>query len=202
MVAGLTPRSVGMSSRTFRSEESDKTFATNELPIENLTGLVYDRVFGANWHRKKHEVLSFRSDRYDLDNVDFLKDVPCSTLHTLDLAHNSIEDMTGVDQIAHQLRVLNLSHNKIFDFVMMFPRLEELHLDHNELEQLPPVSGLPRIRVLNLSHNRITKMKFDRIGELANLQDLDVSHNAWSCQPVRTFLWKHNLLVQESKYWK
>lgn len=138
-----TPRSAKLSSK-FTSEESDQTFNTCELPITEIPTDIFERVFGSNWARKSHEVFSFRSERYDLTNINFMKELPISNLYTLDLSYNSIENLSGIDQLAMQLKVLNASHNKLCDFVTTFPRLEELHLDHNDLECLPPVSGLPK----------------------------------------------------------
>ena len=185
----LTPRTprTGRSttSKSILSEPSDETFAEEELPITLISHAINDRVFGADWATKRHEVLCFRSERYELHNIHFLRDLRLENLHTLDLANNHIKEMHNVDRVAPSLRILNLSHNRLADFIASFVRLEELRLDHNELVLLPPVSGCPRLKVLDVSHNKIAGMKFDPLQHLHYLETLDVSHNQLNCDPVR-----------------
>lgn len=193
-----TPRTGrSITSKSIVSEPSDQTFADDELPITSVTQSNSDRVFGPDWAIKKHEVLCFRSDRYQLRDAHFLRDLKLDNLHTLDLAGNQLKELHNLDRMSPYLRILNLSHNRLTDFIASFVRLEELHLDHNDLTLLPPVMGCPKLRILDLSHNHIRPMKFDPFQNLHFLQTLDVSHNRFDCDPVRFFEICINFVVSD-----
>ncbi|SPP86887.1 blast:Protein flightless-1 [Drosophila guanche] len=129
-------------------------------------------------------------------------------LTTLDLSHNKLKEVPdGLDR-AKNLIVLNLSHNQIECIpTPLFIHLTDLlflDLSHNRLETLPPQTRrLTNLKTLDLSHNPLelfqlrqlpslqslevlkmsgtqrTLLNFPTsLDSLANLCELDLSHNA------------------------
>ncbi|RLN10716.1 hypothetical protein BBJ28_00015985 [Nothophytophthora sp. Chile5] len=102
----------------------------------------------------------------------------------LRLAHNDIEEISGVSQLRF-LRVLDLSHNRLTSMRGLAtdeasPRglqaLETLLLSHNQLTTIDAsVSLLPRLAHLDVAHNQLEALS--NLGDCTRLQRLELAHN-------------------------
>ncbi|KAG7397973.1 hypothetical protein PHYBOEH_011902 [Phytophthora boehmeriae] len=105
-------------------------------------------------------------------------------LQELYLAHNAIEEISGVSQLRF-LRVLDLSHNRLVSIRGLAPdhdsprglqALETLLLNHNELAVVDAcVAHLLRLVHVDLAHNQLKKVS--SLGECVQLQRLELAHN-------------------------
>lgn len=80
-------------------------------------------------------------------------------VRSLDLAHNSISTVRGLDCLA-SLSSLDLAHNHISSIVSLPPTITRLNLSHNQLTadalfESQLLERLPLLRELDLSNNRI-----------------------------------------------
>ncbi|HJK95472.1 MAG TPA: hypothetical protein RMH85_25330 [Polyangiaceae bacterium LLY-WYZ-15_(1-7)] len=66
-------------------------------------------------------------------------------------------------------------------FALRLPALRGLHLDHNQLEALPDLSGLAALRHLRLRHNRLRALEEDALP--AGLEQLDLRDTALRALP-------------------
>lgn len=83
-----------------------------------------------------------------------------------------IETINNADQV---LVLSDLKLKEIPAEVFTKTNLEELRLDGNNIKQLPTaLAKLTNLKTLNISHNR--DIKFDVVGELENLEILDISY--------------------------
>ncbi|KAG6585029.1 Protein phosphatase 1, regulatory subunit [Phytophthora cinnamomi] len=103
----------------------------------------------------------------------------------LRLAHNAIEEISGVSQLRF-LRLLDLSHNRLASMRGLVaggeeaPRglqaLETLLLNHNQLTAIDPgVALLPRLTHLDVAHNQLQTLS--SLGDCIRLQRLELAHN-------------------------
>ncbi|XP_059399532.1 osteomodulin-like [Carassius carassius] len=99
------------------------------------------------------------------------------------IQHNDIEEITSKPFInATSLREINLSYNKLQsskldkDVFSILKELIQLHLEHNNLEDIP--SPLPKtLKRLHLGFNKISKIPADATRELTKLTVLDLCSN-------------------------
>ncbi|KAI4885947.1 hypothetical protein NFI96_027871 [Prochilodus magdalenae] len=111
-----------------------------------------------------------------------IPDVPRQIRH-LYLQFNEIEAFNAKPFTnATSLRDINLSHNKLQSSLVerkAFAELQQLihlHLEHNNLEEVPP--SLPKtLERLHLGFNRISKITADAIRELSSITVLDLCSN-------------------------
>lgn len=76
-------------------------------------------------------------------------------MHTLDLFNNSIQFVSFQYHHYPELRVLNLSKNKILRIhhLKTLANLQELNLNENSIQSFGAVHELPKLKILNLSRN-------------------------------------------------
>lgn len=114
-----------------------------------------------------------------------LKAVPNIPRHIrhLYIQHNDIEEITSKPFInATSLSEINLSYNKLQsskvdkDVFKRLKHLTQLHLEHNNLEDIP--FPLPKtLKRLHLGFNKISKIPADATRELTKLTVLDLGSN-------------------------
>ncbi|KAL3669844.1 hypothetical protein V7S43_005221 [Phytophthora oleae] len=102
----------------------------------------------------------------------------------LRLAHNSIEEISGVSRLRF-LRLLDLSHNRLTSMSGLvdsenssrgLQALETLLLSHNQLADIDPgVALLPRLTRLDVAHNELAILS--SLGDCVRLQQLELAHN-------------------------
>ena len=89
--------------------------------------------------------------------------------------------------ISKIVRKLNVSHNELATMsdLIQFENLEELHLNHNLLEEFPvELQKLPNLKVLLLNHNKIRVIPEWIVG-LEKLQVLQMHHNPLEDIPLK-----------------
>ncbi|CAH2324027.1 PH domain leucine-rich repeat-containing phosphatase 2 isoform X1 [Pelobates cultripes] len=146
------------------------------------------------WHRQATKVVSQRLSTVDL-SCQSLEEVPehlfyCQDITSLNLRHNfmQLESPGGVNSLCRfsQLRVLNLSHNKLGEFPLQIceiPNLTELNLSCNRLSQLPAQIGqLLSLQTMILDGNSLTSLP-EELGCLQHLSTLGLSFNDFSNIP-------------------
>lgn len=113
------------------------------------------------------------------------------SLQTLDLSHNILQKFnnktSGIFDLCYSLKNLNLSHNeigtitrKIFPSNQYIPyQLQNIDLSYNKLSVLTKdlTYGTQKVKSLNISHNLITDIKPHVIGNLTDVEVLDLSYN-------------------------
>jgi len=159
--------------RTLRAAEND---------ISSLTGLLTEEL----------TVLDLANN-----NISSLEPLRGKNISDLMLQNNhirSIEPLSGME-----LRVLSISQNAVSDLsaLQRDAKLEEFTADHNVLQDLTPLKGMP-LRNLRLAHNAIRDLKplrgmplnslsiaNNRISSLEPLRGMPLSHlDARNC-PIR-----------------
>ncbi|CAH2005534.1 unnamed protein product [Acanthoscelides obtectus] len=135
-----------------------------------------------------NRIKSLNNSIVNLKNLNFL-----NITHNL-LTEFSFQDLEGLKE----LRSVDLSYNHIrtitgpaANLVEWNIKLNEIKLDHNELETLNgAVSGLPELVRLNLSHNKLKKISPDDLIGLDQLRMIDLSHNRLTTleETSKTFL--------------
>uniref|UniRef100_A0A3B1IUR2 Osteomodulin n=1 Tax=Astyanax mexicanus TaxID=7994 RepID=A0A3B1IUR2_ASTMX len=118
----------------------------------------------------------------DHQKLKAIPDVP-SHIHHLYLQYNEIEAITSKPFTnATSLRDINLSHNKLQssrverEAFTTLRHLIHLHLEHNNLEEVPP--SLPKtLQRLHLGFNKISKIPADTIQKLTSITVLDLCNN-------------------------
>ncbi|KAL6464824.1 hypothetical protein MHYP_G00271410 [Metynnis hypsauchen] len=119
-----------------------------------------------------------------------IPDVPGHVRH-LYVQFNEIEAITTKPFTnATSLRDINLSHNKLQSSLVergAFTKLQQLihlHLEHNNLEEVPP--SLPKtLQRLHLGFNKISKITGDTIRELSSITVLDLCSNRLTDAGIR-----------------
>ncbi|XP_073700981.1 osteomodulin [Garra rufa] len=111
-----------------------------------------------------------------------IPNIPSHIRH-LYIQHNDIEEITSKPFVnATSLKEINLSYNKLQsskvnkDVFSILKELVQLHLEHNNLEDIP--SALPKtLKRLHLGFNKISKIPTDTTRELTKLTVLDLCSN-------------------------
>ncbi|KAF8823063.1 hypothetical protein IE077_000985, partial [Cardiosporidium cionae] len=85
------------------------------------------------------------------------------------------------------LRILRAGNNKIADFSIDLPSLEELLLSHNLLRSFPIFHEFKSLMILDLSYNGITDF-WEVVHYLPNIRSLDLSHNRLMIAPSEVML--------------
>ncbi|XP_072522225.1 osteomodulin [Salminus brasiliensis] len=122
-----------------------------------------------------------------------LKAIPGVPSHILHLyaQYNEIEAITAEPFAnATSLRDINLSHNRLQssrvqrEAFKKLERLLHLHLEHNNLEDVPP--SLPKtLQRLHLGFNKISKITADAIQKLTDVAVLDLCSNRLTDAGIR-----------------
>ncbi|KAI2792143.1 hypothetical protein POX_b02179 [Penicillium oxalicum] len=168
-----------------------------EIPKEVVTMYEFDAESSSNWFENvdlvkfiaaDNELTSIADEVFpDVDpaNIDPESEErgpQFSGLETLDLHGNKLCSLPmGIRQI-HQLRALNLSNNDLtlenIGIIMEISSLTDLKLAGNKLDgAFPPAIGqLRQLESLDLRNNALTRLP-NEISELANLKVMDVSEN-------------------------
>ncbi|VDL90003.1 unnamed protein product [Schistocephalus solidus] len=97
-------------------------------------------------------------------------------LVVLDLSHNDIESMSGVERLTN-LEALSLSANciKVMSDVRSLTKLQFLDLKRNKISRIDGVSEHPSLRVLCLSENRLTRLS--GVTNMPHLGEIDLREN-------------------------
>ncbi|KAG8562855.1 hypothetical protein GDO81_015841 [Engystomops pustulosus] len=140
------------------------------------------------WLRQATKVVSQRLSTVDL-SCQSLEEIPehlfyCRDITNLNLRHNFLQlhSEAGVTSLCRfsQLKVLNLSQNKLGDFpqeLCEITTLTELNVSCNGLTLLPPQIGqMLSLQTLNLDGNYLTSLP-DELGCLQQLSNLSLSFN-------------------------
>eukprot|EP00929_Paragymnodinium_shiwhaense_P046153 TRINITY_DN23503_c0_g1_i4.p1 TRINITY_DN23503_c0_g1~~TRINITY_DN23503_c0_g1_i4.p1 ORF type:complete len:1797 (-),score=440.48 TRINITY_DN23503_c0_g1_i4:196-5586(-) len=166
--------------------------------IKAITADILD-AYMPTWRSQKHRHLTFVSKSFRLQSLDSLLEQPIDLAHldTLDLSHNALQDLGGIEGLSDQLNrlgcvqgtirfqsltLLRAQYNNITQFVANLPYLRELDLSHNALTFLPPMSGLTTLEVLNLGHNQMHG-SWTSLQHLQGVRKLDLSHNHFHFLP-------------------
>lgn len=99
---------------------------------------------------------------------------PFSQLMSLDVAHNNVEELSG---LSPTLLHLNASYNRLesMSSVSSLGKLVELNVSYNLLTSLQPIEPLSNLQVLLLGGNRISSLI--GLSSLSRLELLDVRFN-------------------------
>ncbi|XP_068115845.1 PH domain leucine-rich repeat-containing protein phosphatase 2 isoform X2 [Hyperolius riggenbachi] len=147
------------------------------------------------WQRQATKVVSQRLSTVDL-SCQSLEELPehlfyCQDVTSLNLRHNflQINSPGGVSSLCRfsQLKVLNLSHNKLGDLpheLCQISTLTELNVSCNGLTDLPPQVGqLLCLQTLNLDGNSLTSLP-EELGSLQQLTSLSLAFNDLTSFPA------------------
>lgn len=95
----------------------------------------------------------------DAPHKDFSALAYCKGLRALDLGHNSIEDISFLQELP-ELRLLVLADNKITDITPLstLKNLEYLEIFMNRITDISPLAGLEGLLDVNLTRNKIQDM--------------------------------------------
>ncbi|CAN9501679.1 unnamed protein product [Ophioblennius macclurei] len=107
-------------------------------------------------------------------------------LRTLNLSHNRFHDLDGRLTSYTHLRILDLSHNRLIRLPADLPRsLWQLHAASNRIQLLDKNDTVYQwnLRVLDLSHNKMERAIFIN-NTLSNLRTLNLSHNHFWTLPT------------------
>jgi Leucine-rich repeat (LRR) protein len=122
--------------------------------------------------------LSLKLESLDLDDNRLVRiDIQCSlpSLKHLKLCRNELETITGL-QNAPSLVALYCSNNRLRCMPENLPEfLQELHLEHNLISEIPPVcvSNLSQLSFLDIRHNRLSILP-PQLFQSTMLKSLDV----------------------------
>ena len=141
-------------------------------------------------------------DSFDETSTDF------STVLHLRLEKNRIETFSerallGFDELSVLRLNGNRIHNVVFN-VEIIPKLEQLEIKNNRLNQLPTFYGIfTSLKRLYLSENLILRIRGNDFQNITNIQELRLSNNRLiSFKPIQelasltTFLLDNNNLVE------
>lgn len=103
------------------------------------------------------------------------------TVEKIDLSHNVINNVPENIKEYRQLKVLNLSDNKLDEGVLKnlcdVLTLEEMDLSNNNIDSVPvEIVNLKKLRILNLHMTGLERVPKE-MWSLASLEELDLSHN-------------------------
>jgi Leucine-rich repeat (LRR) protein len=104
----------------------------------------------------------------------------------LDVSYNDLSHIIHL-QDCHQLRVLNISHNRISvlsNLIWVIPGIERLNLSHNQVESLDGLGQLLQLERIDLSANKINDFhEMQSLSQLKLLTHLYLLGNAIASKP-------------------
>ena len=115
----------------------------------------------------------------------------CAELHTLRLDNNQLTDINGLLTAQNQLRMLNVSANKLqwFDFAFIPKSVEWIDLHDNQIEELGNYYQLGdgfSLQTIDASHNKIRKLSPSSF--LSSLQIITLNNNQIEEISANTFV--------------
>lgn len=102
----------------------------------------------------------------------------------LRLNHYNISDLEGIQLVPHTatLEKIDLSQNNLTtlsgNFFSSFPKLKQLFLKHNHINNISNINALAPLNELYLTNNALTIIDLEMLKELPLLYVLDVGYNA------------------------
>lgn len=156
-----------------------------------------------NWHSNNFRLTSLRPGwlveaalhcNAKLKGHPKAHQVSLSALTRIDVSHNSLTEVPNEVFTLISLRYLNLSQNKLESipvedattpvrakrdkkFEYNVPVLEELYLQDNRLEMIPPgLFRLPGLHILDVSNNKLQQLPFE-LWKSPKLRELNVAFN-------------------------
>ncbi|KAG5419629.1 hypothetical protein I9W82_001509 [Candida metapsilosis] len=149
--------------------------------------------------------------------LGYLNMVLPQSLEEIDLSRNKLTEIPVLLSYLQNLKLLNLSHNRIFYAHLTLPSqsLEVLNLSNNNMEeiQLTFPKSVTNLRSVDLSGNQLSMFSMGSIGHNggtlhSNLQELDVSGNKFFTDAVvaslkpklpksARYFWANHLSVEQ-----
>ncbi|XP_062992501.1 toll-like receptor 2 type-2 [Elgaria multicarinata webbii] len=83
--------------------------------------------------------------------------------------------------IPQSLEVLDVSNNKLQDFRLTLPHLQELYIKNNKLAALPDVIFIPSARIMNIRENKVIEFSEEQLEKFTEMESLDARYNAFQC---------------------
>lgn len=164
------------------------------------------RELNGNMFIQNRNLLQLNINNNKLIKVSNISNAYFSSLKLFDVSNNSeIENLdlkklnvdtlllsnAGVTECAinSNVRILKANANKIVKVTMHGTGhiLEELHLAHNQLINMPNITELTNLVFLDLSHNFIETIHENDLRSLTNLKDLKLDHNQISSIHYQSF---------------
>ncbi|XP_050825603.1 serine/threonine-protein kinase 11-interacting protein isoform X1 [Gopherus flavomarginatus] len=111
---------------------------------------------------------------------DLSSALPWLELQTVNFSYNTITVLDGSLQLLNALKVLDLSHNRIWDcehYLTTLTELEYLNLAYNFLPKLPDLGLCSRTKLVTLILRSNELDSINGVEQLLNLQHLDVAYN-------------------------
>uniref|UniRef100_A0A8C4WP84 Serine/threonine-protein kinase 11-interacting protein n=1 Tax=Gopherus evgoodei TaxID=1825980 RepID=A0A8C4WP84_9SAUR len=111
---------------------------------------------------------------------DLSSALPWLELQTVNFSYNTITVLDGSLQLLNALKVLDLSHNRIWDcehYLTTLTELEYLNLAYNFLPKLPDLGLCSRTKLVTLILRSNDLDSINGVEQLLNLQHLDVAYN-------------------------
>lgn len=119
-------------------------------------------------------------DTFDISNNPKNTDVGTISVNakTINISNTNSLQCT----IPQNAVVLRADHNRISSVSVELPNsnLQELYLNHNEIDSADFLHGLERLTVIDLSHNQLTEINGNVLDNMVDLTSLDISHNKFS----------------------
>lgn len=100
-------------------------------------------------------------------------------LRVLDVAHNGIKELPEAQPLWENIKLLNMSYNKIREIPSTLLYVTVLKADHNKIEELPEDLQLPYVSAIHLSYNKLEKLPSGLIN-YACLTSINISNNHFS----------------------
>ncbi|NXJ17421.1 TLR2 protein, partial [Dicrurus megarhynchus] len=120
----------------------------------------------------------------DLSHNELTADPSSSCQWPASLRHFNLSN-TGLDEVPTplppDLEVLDVSHNHLHAVDISLSSLKKLFLNQNLLQAVPSVRNYPMLDTLHLDNNNITELPRDEVKLLGRLQDVAVADNPFSC---------------------
>ncbi|XP_049920831.1 fibromodulin isoform X2 [Epinephelus moara] len=109
-----------------------------------------------------------------------------ANLTTLQLQANVIEDVGGVFKGLKSLTMLDMRKNKLKKIPDNLPeKLQQLYLEFNNIESVPPGFLTPKLQFVRLAHNKLTDKGLpSNVFNISTLVELDLSFNKLEKIPV------------------
>ncbi|QQP52013.1 Leucinerich repeatcontaining protein 40like, partial [Caligus rogercresseyi] len=105
-------------------------------------------------------------------------------LTLVELSHNKIKSIGDTFSESSSLEQLYLQNNEITDFPILHSKLKELHLGHNNIQEIPSESimRLGSLVILDLKFNQVPLLP-EEFASLQSLERLDLANNRLSDIP-------------------